>query len=162
MPCVSDIFFLSWFINNSIQANVLLLWSDATCRSVTWWIFSLCKFSLVDFWLLHNNVIQRKFIALNNKDTRVAHFSQLCTQKNCICASDYPASEHMKFVCAVNIYTSSAVCAFQSQSEWLTLTATLNPHLEVVKLRSNYEAMWVWVLIALHWHHLATNGWQHT
>ena len=31
--------------------------------------------------------------------------------QNCIYTSDYPASEHMKFVCAVNVYVSSTVVA---------------------------------------------------
>ena len=56
---------------------------------------------------IHVNHIFTSFailIALNNKGTRVAHFFQPCTQKNCIYAF-----EHMKFVCSVNIYTSNTV-----------------------------------------------------
>ena len=90
MPCVNDTFLLSWFINNSNQANLWLLWSDATCRSVIWWVFSLCKVSLCFFKpkssFFYNNVIQRKLIALNNKGTRVAHFfSTLHAKKIYMC-----------------------------------------------------------------------------
>ena len=61
-------------------------------------------------------MIQRKLIALNNKGTRVVHLFLPCAQKNCIHASDYPASERMKFVCAVNIFASGTVhaCRFRA------------------------------------------------
>ena len=48
-------------------------------------------------------------MALNNKGTWITHFFQPCMQKNHIYASDYPVSEHMKFICAVNIYASGTV-----------------------------------------------------
>ena len=57
----------------------------------------------------YNNEIQRKLIALNNKGTWITQFFWPCMQKNCIYVSDYPASEHMKFVCTVNIYASGSV-----------------------------------------------------
>ena len=66
MPWVIDILFPNWFINNSNPANLLLnSRSDATCVSVAWWLFSLCKFSVLHsprfqiwkFFVSHSNVI---------------------------------------------------------------------------------------------------------
>ena len=50
--------------------------------------------------------MQRKLIALNNKSTRVVHCLRPHAQQNRLCASDYPASERMKFVCELNIHTA--------------------------------------------------------
>ena len=150
MPCVNDTFLLSWFINNSNQANLWLLWSDATCRSVIWWVFSLCKVSLCFFKpkssFFYNNVIQRKLIALNNKGTFFLNFAcikNLYVHLTTLHLSIWNLSVQLTYARAV-LYAHSRV----GVRDW---THTLNPYLEVVKLRSNYEAMWVWVLIALHW-----------
>ena len=125
MPCVNDTFLLSWFINNSNQANLWLLWSDATCRSVIWWVFSLCKFSLVDPAFVNlkvlffcNNVIQRKLIALNNKGTRVAHFFSsfhakkiyMCIWLPCIWAYE---------ICLCSYYMYEQYCMRIPESEWV-------------------------------------------
>ena len=39
-------------------------------------------------------------------------FNRARKKKNCICASDYPAFERMKFVCEVNICASGIVHCF--------------------------------------------------
>ena len=80
-------------------------------------LFSLCKFSVVfsplfqalKSFVSYNNEIQKKLIALNNKDTWIAHFFRPCAQNNRIYASGYLASERMKFVCAVDVYAGGTV-----------------------------------------------------
>lgn len=42
---------------------------------------------------------------------RLLILSSTVHTKNHIYASDYPASEHMKFFCTVNVYMSSTVAA---------------------------------------------------
>ena len=73
-----------------------------------WQLFSFSTHHFFKF-VSYNNEIQRKLIALNNKGTWTTRFFRPCMQKNYIYASDYPVSEHMKFICAVNIYASGTV-----------------------------------------------------
>ena len=83
------------FLRDHINKTALICQNN---KKVSFWLSAIytCQSHIYQF--CNTN------IALNNKGTRVAHFFQPCTQKNCIYAS-----EHMKFVCTVNIYTSNTV-----------------------------------------------------
>ena len=82
------------------------------------------------------NEIQRKLIALNNKGTPIAHFFRPSMRKNRIYASDYSASERMRFACAANVYASGTVHRvvkpLSSPSNWIVVAVTVptrtNPH----------------------------------